>query len=157
MAAAAGAEQEAATVQARHRLAQAKATTAALTQHLADARIRLATRQHLDRLVQQRPSDRQPDAEYPRKLLERANQLRQEVDARTCTKVVATSVVNAYVRVFHFSLRISTSPHPGWRLYVGQDRPTSLDHQSPRRPCHHHSASPKVKPPPPFTFPSRLY
>lgn len=82
-----------------------------LTQQLADARVRLATRQHLDRLVNQRPSEEQPDADYARKLLERANQLRQEVDARTRNRVVATAVVNAYVRLLsRIALFVKGSP-----------------------------------------------
>ncbi len=97
---AAAAEQET-TLAARHRLAQANAATSTLSQQLADARIRLATRHHLDRLVDHRVSEglQQDDANYARKLLDRANQLRQEVDARTRTRVVATAVVNAYVRL----------------------------------------------------------
>ncbi|KWU42675.1 hypothetical protein RHOSPDRAFT_35834 [Rhodotorula sp. JG-1b] len=91
---AAATEQEAAA-EARHRLAQANTAHSALTHQLADARIRLATRQHLDRLVDQRPPEEQPDANYAHKLLERANQLRQEVDARARNRVVATAVINA--------------------------------------------------------------
>lgn len=107
---AAATEQEAGAA-ARHRLAQANTAPSVLTQQLADARVRLATRQHLDRLVNQRPSEEQPDADYARKLLERANQLRQEVDARTRNRVVATAVVNAYVRLLsRIALFVKGSP-----------------------------------------------
>jgi hypothetical protein len=138
----AAAQQESQPAAARERLAQANAAHSALTQQLADAQTRLATRQHLDRLVDQRPSEEQPDADhYARRLLERANQLRQEVDARTRNRVVATAVVNAYVRLNRSARSSRQRAHDGYALQ--QYRPTSFDHQSPR---HRSSAWPKVKP-----------
>ncbi|TKA51427.1 hypothetical protein B0A53_05340 [Rhodotorula sp. CCFEE 5036] len=110
----AAAQQESQPAAARERLAQANAAHSALTQQLADAQTRLATRQHLDRLVDQRPSEEQPDADhYARRLLERANQLRQEVDARTRNRVVATAVVNAIDQQVLITNHLATAAAPG--------------------------------------------